>query len=169
MEVAWCAEGLTGKEEERSVPGTVPTVLMSIGVQCGDRISIPLSEFRWEASRAGGPGGQNVNKVNSKVLLRWNPAASPSLPEPVRVRLLEAIGSRLTRDGELLVSSQASRDQARNLADCLAKVRALVQAAAKPPKIRHQTRPTRASQVRRVEQKNRRSATKRLRRPPDPD
>jgi ribosome-associated protein len=142
---------------------------MSIGVQCDDQISIPLSEFRWESSRAGGPGGQNVNKVNSKVLLRWNPTASPSLPEPVRARLLQAIGSRLTRDGELLVSSQSSRDQGRNLADCLAKVRALVQAAAKPPKVRYRTRPTHASRVRRIEQKSRRSAAKRLRRPPEPD
>ena len=142
---------------------------MSNGVQCSDRISIPLSEFRWESSRAGGPGGQNVNKVNSKVLLRWNPAASPSLPEPVRARLLQAIGSRLTRDGDLLVRSQASRDQGRNLADCLAKVRALVQAAVRPPKVRRPTRPTHASQIRRVEQKGRRSAAKRLRRPPQPD
>jgi ribosome-associated protein len=142
---------------------------MSKGVELNDRISIPLGEFRWESSRAGGPGGQNVNKVNSKVQLRWNPATSPSLPEPVRARLLQAIGSRLTRDGDLLVTSQQSRDQARNLADCLAKVRALVQAAARPPKARRPTRPTRASQVRRVEQKGRRADLKRLRRPPESD
>jgi ribosome-associated protein len=145
----------------------MPTPLMPKGVE--HRISIPLSEFRWESSRAGGPGGQNVNKVNSKVLLRWRPASSPSLPEPVRARLLQAIGPRLTREGELLVSSQSSRDQGRNLADCLAKVRALVQAAARPPKVRRPTRPTRGSQVRRAAEKGRRSATKRLRRPPESD
>src|SRR5262245_18401628 len=91
-----------------------------------DRISIPLSELRWDVSRSGGPGGQNVNKVNSKVLLRWSPGTSPSLPEPVRVRLVAALAPRLTREGELLISSQLTRDQSRNLADCLAKLRELV-------------------------------------------
>jgi ribosome-associated protein len=138
-------------------------------LRINDRIAIPLAEFRWEFSRSGGPGGQNVNKVNSKVLLRWTPAASPSLPAPVRDRLLHALANRLTRDGELLVSSQLTRDQARNLADCLGKVRALVLSAAVPPKVRRPSRPTLASQVRRVESKARRSATKRLRRAPDPD
>src|SRR5882757_5557560 len=71
-----------------------------------DRLAIPLEEFRWEYSRSGGPGGQNVNKVNSKVQLRWNPGASPSLPEPVRARLLALVGNRLTGEGELLVISQ---------------------------------------------------------------
>src|SRR4051812_49410188 len=105
------------------------------------RIAIPLAEFRYEFSRSGGPGGQNVNKVNSKVVLRWNPAASPSLPALVRDRLLHAVANRLTREGELLVSSQLTRDQSRNLADCLGKVRALVLSALEPPKIRRPSRP----------------------------
>jgi ribosome-associated protein len=138
-------------------------------LRINDRITIPLDEFRWEVSRSGGPGGQNVNKVNSKVLLRWSPGSSPSLPEPVRARLMAALASRLTREGELLVTSQRSRDQARNLADCLAKVRDLVLAAATPPKPRRPTRPTLGSQIRRVEQKTRRSAAKRLRRKPELD
>jgi ribosome-associated protein len=132
-----------------------------------DRIAIPLDEFRWEVSRSGGPGGQNVNKVNSKVLLRWNPSQSKALPEAVRARLLTALEGRLTRDGELLVGSQRTRDQSRNLADCLEKVRAIVLASAKPPIIRRPTRPTQASKVRRLESKERRSTTKRLRRSPD--
>jgi ribosome-associated protein len=138
-------------------------------LRINDRIAIPLAEFHWEFSRSGGPGGQNVNKVNSKVLLRWNPAASPSLPAPVRDRLLQALANRLTREGELLVSSQRTRDQARNLADCLGKVRVLVQAAAEPPKVRRPSRPTLAARVRRVESKVRRSATKKLRRAPESD
>jgi ribosome-associated protein len=138
-------------------------------LRINERIAIPLAEFRWEFSRSGGPGGQNVNKVNSKALLRWNPAASPSLPAPVRDRLLQALANRLTRDGELLVSSQRTRDQSRNLADCLGKVRVLVQAAAEPPKVRRPSRPTLAARVRRVESKVRRSATKKLRRTPEPD
>ncbi|MBV8315641.1 MAG: aminoacyl-tRNA hydrolase [Planctomycetaceae bacterium] len=136
-------------------------------LKVNDRISIPPGEFRWEVARSGGPGGRNVNKVNSKVLLRWNPTTSPSLPEPVRARLLKALANRLTREGELLVTSQRSRDQARNLADCLTKVRALVLDAANPPKVRHLSRPTLASRIRRVEEKGRRSATKRLRRKPE--
>ncbi|GAC1468360.1 MAG: alternative ribosome rescue aminoacyl-tRNA hydrolase ArfB [Isosphaeraceae bacterium] len=134
-----------------------------------DRFSIPLGEFRWEFSRAGGPGGQNVNKVNSKVVLRWTPAASPSLPAPVRDRLLRLVAHRLTGEGDLLVMSQATRDQGRNLQDCLEKLRALVLSAVHPPKIRRPTRPTRASQVRRVDAKSRRSETKRARRKPDAD
>ncbi|AGA27308.1 alternative ribosome rescue aminoacyl-tRNA hydrolase ArfB [Singulisphaera acidiphila] len=138
-------------------------------LRINDRISIPLAEFQFDVSRSGGPGGQNVNKVNSKVLLRWSPATSPSLPEPVRARLLAALTSRLTREGELLVSSQRTRDQSRNLADCLAKVRELILAAATPPKIRRPSRPTHASKIRRVEAKGRRSATKQLRRKPETD
>ena len=90
------------------------------------RISIPLDEFQWDYSRSGGPGGQNVNKVNSKVQLRWSPEKSPSLPPAVRDRLLALIGSKLTTEGELIVTSQESRDQARNLQICLDKIRALV-------------------------------------------
>ncbi len=130
-------------------------------------LSIPLDEFRFEFARSGGPGGQNVNKVNSKAVLRWRPAESPSLPPAVRDRLLRALASRLTKEGELLVTSQLTRDQSRNVEDCLEKVRELVLAAARPPKARRPSRPTLASKVRRVESKLRRSTTKRLRRKPD--
>src|SRR5262249_30325562 len=111
-------------------------------LQINDRIAIPLSEFQWEFARSAGPGGQNVNKVNSKALLPWSPAVSPSLPEPVRARLLKAVGARLTGEGELLITSQRTRDQGRNMDDCLDKLRALVLAAASPPKARRATRPT---------------------------
>ena len=132
-----------------------------------DRIAIPRDEFRFEFARSGGPGGQNVNKVASKAVLRWNPGTSPSLPEPVRARLLAALASRLTTEGELLVTSQLTRDQGRNVEDCLEKVRRLVLAAARPPKARRPSRPTFASKLRRVEAKLRRSAAKRLRRKPE--
>jgi ribosome-associated protein len=134
-----------------------------------DRIAIPLEEFRIEFARSGGPGGQNVNKVASKAVLRWSPAASPSLPGPVRDRLLRLLSARLTGVGELLVTSQRTRDQGRNVADCLDKVRRLVLAAATPPKPRRPTRPTLGSKVRRVEAKVRRSRTKDLRRKPEPE
>lgn len=133
------------------------------------RIAIPLSEFEFEYSRSGGPGGQNVNKVSSKAVLRWRPAESPSLPPAVKARLLAAIGSKLTVEGEWLVTSQRTRDQNRNVEDCLDKVREVVLAAATPPKIRRATKPTLGSQVRRVESKAKRSVTKKLRRSPHED
>ncbi len=132
-------------------------------------IAIPLDEFTFEFARSGGPGGQNVNKVNSKATLRWIPSVSPSLPPATRARLLRAVEARLTREGELLVSSQLTRDQGRNVEDCLEKVREIVLAAAKPPKTRRASRPTLASKVRRVESKQRRSSTKKLRQKPDAD
>jgi ribosome-associated protein len=132
-----------------------------------ETLSIPLAEFQFEFARSGGPGGQNVNKVNSKATLRWTPSESPSLPPATKARLLRAVEARLTKDGELLVTSQLTRDQGRNVEDCLEKVRELVLAAAKPPKPRRASRPTLASKVRRVEAKIRRSSTKRLRRKPD--
>jgi ribosome-associated protein len=134
-----------------------------------EKISIPLDEFHWDFSRSGGPGGQNVNKVNSKVLLRWSPGSSPSLPAPVRERLLRLVANRLTVEGELLITSQATRDQGRNLDDCLNKLRALVLAAAHPPKARRPTRPTFGSKIRRAEDKARRAEVKRGRRKPDHD
>ncbi len=132
-------------------------------------LAIPLSEFQFEFARSGGPGGQNVNKVNSKSTLRWTPSASPSLPPAVKARLLRSIASKLTKDGELLVTSQLTRDQGRNVDDCYEKVRELVLAAVKPPKTRRVSRPTLGSKVRRVEAKIRRSSTKKLRRKPDAD
>jgi len=138
-------------------------------LQVNDAVAIPLDEFEFETSRAGGPGGQNVNKVNSKVQLRWSPAASPSLPEPVKARLLHNVAGRLTTEGELLIASTRTRDQIQNRDDCLSKLRALILAAFQPPKPRRATRPTLASKKRRVEAKQRRSVTKRGRQAPDPD
>ena len=132
-------------------------------------LAIPLDEFTFEFARSGGPGGQNVNKVNSKATLRWKPAESPSLPPLARDRLVGLVTARLTRDGELLITSQLTRDQGRNVADCLAKVRQLVLVALHPPKTRRASRPTLGSQQRRVESKVRRSTTKRLRRKPELD
>ncbi len=131
-----------------------------------DRIAIPLEEFEISHARSSGPGGQNVNKVHSKVILRWNPATSPSLPPSVQSRLLDALESRLTKDGDLLITSQRTADQSRNLADCLDKLRNLIFKAAEPPRPRRPTRPTQASRVKRIEAKSRRSETKKLRRKP---
>jgi ribosome-associated protein len=131
------------------------------------RIAIPREEFRFEFARSGGPGGQNVNKVESKATLRWKPAESPSLPADVRDRLVTSLAGRLTAEGELIISSQRTRDRGRNIEDCLEKVRRLVLAAARPPKARRPTRPTLASKRRRAEEKSRRSAVKKLRGRPE--
>jgi ribosome-associated protein len=129
-------------------------------------LHIPLSELDCSYVRSSGPGGQNVNKVNSKCVLRWSVASSPSLPEPVRARFLERYGSRLTREGDLVVMSDRFRDQKRNFEDCLAKAEAMLQAVARPPKIRAKTKPTRSSQRRRRNDKKAHSDKKAMRRTP---
>ena len=134
-----------------------------------DQIRIPDDELRFEFARSGGPGGQNVNKVASKATLRWSPATSPSLPPTVRDRLVAAVRSKLTVEGELLITSQKTRDQGRNIDDCLDKLRLLVLAASRPPKVRRATKPTLGSKVRRVESKARRSEVKKLRQRPEGD
>ena len=127
-------------------------------------IRIPLAEFEFQYVRSSGPGGQNVNKVNSKAQLRWNPTTSPSLLESVRARFLERYRSRLTTEGELVVMSDRFRDQAKNTDDCLTKVRDMLLAVAQPPKKRKATKPSRAAKQRRLDSKKRDSATKQNRR-----
>jgi ribosome-associated protein len=128
------------------------------------RIQVPLSEFSWTFVRSSGPGGQNVNKVASKAVLRWNFAASGSLPADVRERFLSRYASRLTGDGELVIRSQRYRDQGRNQADAMEKLRAMLAAVAVPPKKRRPTKPSRAAIERRIESKQARSRTKQMRR-----
>jgi ribosome-associated protein len=124
---------------------------------------VPLRELRFEFSRAGGPGGQNVNKVSSRATLRWDLGASAALPEEVRARLAARAGRRLTARGELVLSSQRFRDRGRNVADCLERLRRLLAAAETAPRPRRPTRPTRAARERRLGLKRRRAERKRLR------
>jgi len=130
------------------------------------QIQIPDSEFEWTYARSSGPGGQNVNKVSSKAVLRWNVLASPSLPPEVRARFMSRYGSRLTTDGDLLITSQRYRDQGRNVADALEKLTAMLTEIARPPKRRRPTKPTKGSVTRRLESKQARSRTKQTRRRP---
>jgi ribosome-associated protein len=127
-------------------------------------ICIPPDEFQFSFVRSAGPGGQNVNKVNTKAVLRWPVAASPSLPDAVRSRFIARYGSRLTTAGELILTSQRFRDQARNKADCLEKLRQMLAAVAVAPVKRKRTRPTRGSVERRLTQKRQHAGRKRQRR-----
>jgi ribosome-associated protein len=126
-------------------------------------IKIPFSEFSFTFARSAGPGGQNVNKVNSKAILRWQASESPSLPPEVRARFLAQNHHRITSDGEFVMSSQRYRDQPRNIADCHEKLQALLVAAAVRPVRRRKTKPSAGSRRRRLASKKFRSATKQLR------
>lgn len=130
-------------------------------------IHIPPAELVYRASRAGGPGGQHVNRSATRVELVWDLAGSAALRPEERSRLLARLAHRLDSAGRLRLVSGASRSQLRNREEVTERLRRLVAAALVPPKVRRPTRPTAASKARRREQKRRRSARKRERRPPD--
>jgi ribosome-associated protein len=127
-------------------------------------IRVPAEEIEFTYARSSGPGGQNVNKVNSKAVLRWNPTTSPSLPDDVRTRFLTKFASKLTTEGEIVIASERYRDQRKNIDDCLEKVRTMILEVARPPKKRRPTKPSRASKERRLDSKRRDSAKKSNRR-----
>ena len=125
---------------------------------------IQPEEVEWCAVRAQGPGGQNVNKVSSAVHLRFDVRAS-ALPEAVKERLLALHDSRITQDGVVVIKAQQFRTQQQNRADALARLNALVNSVAVPPKARRATKPTYGAKMRRLEGKSQRSDTKALRGP----
>ncbi|MBL8710587.1 MAG: aminoacyl-tRNA hydrolase [Rhodospirillaceae bacterium] len=134
------------------------------------RISLDESEIRESFIRASGPGGQNVNKVSSAVELRFDAKRSPNLPDGVRERLMKLAGRRLTLAGEIVITAQSHRSQEMNRADALEKLLDLIRAATIVPKARRKTKPTKSSQIKRVEGKTKRGAVKKLRaRRPDLD
>ncbi len=128
-----------------------------------DKISIPLEEFDISFARSSGPGGQNVNKTNSKAVLHWNVTQSPSLPWDVKARFLKTFASKLTVEGGIVIASDENRAQEMNIKNCYEKVRIMVLAVAVPPKIRRPTKPTKSSKRARFANKKSRSDTKRTR------
>ena len=138
-------------------------------LQVTAQIRIPDDELQWSFVRSSGPGGQNVNKVASKAVLRWNVASSPSIPGVLKDRLLSQQRARIATSGDLIIRSQRFRDQERNRRDCLDKLCALVIQAGLRPKPRKATRPTRGSREARLQDKRRRSVIKSTRRRPTTD
>ena len=132
-------------------------------------VSIDPDEIEESFVRSSGPGGQNVNKVASAVQLRFDLFNSPNIPEPMKRRVAALAGSRLTKEGVIVIVSNSHRDQPLNRAEALARLVALLREGAHPPKPRIATRPTLASKKRRVESKARRGDIKRLRDKPKSD
>ena len=131
-----------------------------------EQISIRLKEFKFSYARSPGPGGQNVNKVNSKVILKWSLKKTSALPEPVKRRFAERYASRISQDEEFTITSHRFRDQGRNVADCLSKLRDLILAVATEPKKRKRTKVSKAAKARRLENKRRQSEKKQARKSP---
>lgn len=131
-----------------------------------EKISIHLKEFKFSYARSPGPGGQNVNKVNSKVILKWAVHKSKSLPATVKSRFVKKYAKRISKEGEFVLSSHRFRDQGRNVADCISKLREMILAVATEPKVRKKKKVSLGAKRRRLENKKRNSATKQSRRSP---
>ena len=128
-----------------------------------DSISIDDSELKEDFIRSSGPGGQNVNKLSTAVQLRFNVRRSPSLPNDVALRLMRLAGSRLTKDGVLIITAQSHRTQERNRQDARDRLIELIRQAAVVPVKRRKTKPTKASKEKRIESKKRRANIKGMR------
>jgi ribosome-associated protein len=135
-------------------------------VHVNDQIAIPRREIRFSFVRSSGPGGQNVNKVASKAVLRWPVATSGAIPDHLRARVMAQLGRRINDRGELVLASQRYRDQAKNIDDCLQKLCDLVGAAVKVRKRRKKTVLPRSAREARLKQKRSTGERKQGRRRP---
>lgn len=129
-------------------------------LQITPRIAIDEDELSWRAARASGPGGQHVNKTSTAVELRFDVRNSPNLPDDVKGRLEALAGSRLTKDGVLVLFAEGSRSQEMNRQDAADRLVELIRKAAERPKPRRPTKPTYSSKLKRLEGKAKRSNVK---------
>ena len=136
---------------------------MSTDLNITSQLTLPAAELSWVAVRSSGPGGQNVNKVATKVELRFDLAGSAVLTESVRARLRAIARNRLDAEGRIVISSQLTRSQERNLEDAREKLAALVREALTPPRKRHPTKPSRGAKERRLKGKREQADKKRAR------
>ncbi|MCA9132247.1 MAG: aminoacyl-tRNA hydrolase [Planctomycetales bacterium] len=131
-----------------------------------DTLEIPEEQLQWSFARSSGPGGQNVNKVNSKATLRWIREPG-TLSQAAWGRFRRNAKRYMTTEGEVVIQSQEHREQAQNVEACRQKLRSLIQLSLKPPKRRIATKPTKASRQRRLDNKRRRSDKKKSRQAKD--
>lgn len=132
-----------------------------------DRIKIPFSEFSFSYARSSGAGGQNVNKVNSKVVMNWNINLSETCPLPVKMRFKDKFGQFILDSGEVQIISQKTRSQKDNMNDCIEKLHSMLNEVRLPPKVRKKTKPKRSAVLDRLNTKKKDSEKKRMRRKDD--
>jgi len=142
---------------------TAEAPVSSKDLTISDRVTVPARDLSWSASRASGPGGQNVNKVSTRVTLRFDLRGTEALTRAQKARLRKLAGKRIDAHGALMISAQAERSQKQNLERARDGLRKLIRKALVPPKPRVATRPTRASKRRRLDDKRRRGDQKKSR------
>jgi ribosome-associated protein len=124
------------------------------------RLTIPANELEFLHARSSGPGGQNVNKVNTKVTLRWSPSKCDRFPDAWRDRFVTRYGNRINRDGQIVLHSEKYRDRPRNIEGARLKLAEMLRETQSAPKKRRPTKPTRGSQRRRMDNKTKQSQKK---------